>query len=75
MPNMGSNTVQMTTFGGRINGRTGPDRALRGPGPGLGRNPSRDERYILEWDSDGLIDWTEMSGDLQPYCSPAWHVQ
>ena len=32
---------------------------------GLGRNP---ERYILEWDSDGLIDWTEMSGDLQPYC-------
>jgi len=24
MPNMGSNIVQMTTFGGRINGRTGP---------------------------------------------------
>ena len=70
MPNMGNNTVQMTTFGGCINVRTGPDRAgpgLTGAGAGPGPqslDPSREERYILEWDSDGLIDWAELSSDF-----------
>lgn len=79
MPNMENNPAKVTTFGGvhQYPGRAGP--GLRGPGPGLGRNPSRDERYILEWGSHGLIDWTEtlvtyslirdwtdFSGDLQP---------